>query len=309
MPRSGATYTLPAGYLATTGETATATQHNSPLADIATALTNSVSRDGAGSMSGNLNMGTSYRITNLAVGSARTDSIRLSQVQDSTVTYAADSGAADAYVVTLSPAITAYATGMKVRFLATNANTGASTLNVNSVGATAIRKNVSDALEADDIAAGKICEVVYDGTYWILLNPTTSLTPTTFATAAQFRADAAGSIALSPAAVWDAAAVVSLTSSSNQVAWNMATGINFNINTLGENTTIQNPTNSKGGQSGYLRIIQDATGGRVVSWGSNFLFAGGIAPTNTTTANSSDVFFYVCFADGTVLITSVLDIS
>lgn len=307
MPRAGATYTLPTGYLATTGETATATQHNTPLTDIATALTNSVSRDGAGSMAGNLNMGTSYKLTNLAVGSARTDSIRLSQVQDGATNYAADSGAADAYVVTLSPAITSYTQGMVVRFKATNANTGASTLNVNGVAAEAIVKNVSDALEADDIAAGQLCTVVYDATNkWTLQVP--GAPTVTFATATQFRDDTAGSLTLSPAVVWDAAEPVALTSSSNSTAWDMDSGINFTLS-LGENTTIANPSNEKPGQSGYLKITQDATGSRTVAWGTHYVFAGGTAPTATTTANAVDVFLYVVLAADQVLVTSVLDIS
>ena len=45
--------------------------------------------------------------------------------------YAADSGSANAYAVTLSPVPSAYFSGMVVRFVATNPNTTASTLAVN----------------------------------------------------------------------------------------------------------------------------------------------------------------------------------
>jgi hypothetical protein len=45
-----------------------------------------------------------------------------------------------------------------------NANTGSSTLNVNSIGALTIKKNVSTNLAASDIAAGQIKILVYDGT-------------------------------------------------------------------------------------------------------------------------------------------------
>lgn len=83
MPRTGATYALPAGYLATTGGTATASQHNTPLEDIATALTESVSRDGSGSMSGNLNMG-SNKITSLATPTSSTDAATKAYVDAAT---------------------------------------------------------------------------------------------------------------------------------------------------------------------------------------------------------------------------------
>ena len=40
MPRDGSgIYSLPAGYLAVTGEVITAAQHNTPLEDVATGLT------------------------------------------------------------------------------------------------------------------------------------------------------------------------------------------------------------------------------------------------------------------------------
>lgn len=51
---------------------------------------------------------------------------------------------------------------IRVRFA--NANTGASTINLNSLGAKAIKKNVSAALVLGDILAGGIYELVYDGT-------------------------------------------------------------------------------------------------------------------------------------------------
>ena len=72
---------------------------------------------------------------------------------------------------------TAYAAGMKLTFVAGYTNTGATTLNVDGVGATAIRKGgANSALVANDIVAGGVYTVVYNGTYWILLNPETGQT-------------------------------------------------------------------------------------------------------------------------------------
>ena len=83
--------------------------------------------------------------------------------------YVIDTGVADAYVVALRPAITAYTTGLKVVFQAINANTGASTLAVNGLAAKAIKKSVSTALSANDILANQIVEVFYDGTNFQML--------------------------------------------------------------------------------------------------------------------------------------------
>ena len=82
--------------------------------------------------------------------------------------YAADTGSANAYVVTLSPAPTAYVTGMEVVFKATNANTTASTINVNALGAKSIVKNASSALISGDISANQIITLRYDGTNFVI---------------------------------------------------------------------------------------------------------------------------------------------
>lgn len=82
--------------------------------------------------------------------------------------YAAAGGTANTYTATLSPAPTALVTGMTCRLSFTTANTGASTLNLNSLGASAIRKRDRQPLEAGDIAQYAVHELVWDGTYWIL---------------------------------------------------------------------------------------------------------------------------------------------
>ena len=63
--------------------------------------------------------------------------------------------------------------------------------------------------------------------------------------------------------------------------------------TLGGNRTIANPTNLTAGQSGSIFLVQDGTGSRTASWGSYWDFAGGTAPTLTTTASAVDRIDYV----------------
>ena len=50
------------------------------------------------------------------------------------IDYAADTGAANAYVIALTPALTSHVVGMPIHFMAANANTGASTININGLG-------------------------------------------------------------------------------------------------------------------------------------------------------------------------------
>lgn len=78
--------------------------------------------------------------------------------------YAADAQANDTYVVTLSPVPAAYYAGMAVNFMANTANTGACTLNVNSLGAKTIKKRNDQTLANGDIEANQFVTVIYDGT-------------------------------------------------------------------------------------------------------------------------------------------------
>lgn len=107
-----------------------------------------------------------------------------------TYDYAASSAGSDTYAITVTPAPTAYATGQVFRFKADVANTGAATLNVNGLGAKTIVKNVSSTLITGDIDAGKIIEVVYDGTNMVMQSPTAA--PALYSTGQTSRASATG---------------------------------------------------------------------------------------------------------------------
>lgn len=80
--------------------------------------------------------------------------------------YAADSGANDTYSITLVPNVSAYIVGQVFNFKANTPNTGAATLNVNSLGDVIIKKNHDYDLENNDIESGQIITVIYDGTYF-----------------------------------------------------------------------------------------------------------------------------------------------
>lgn len=92
-------------------------------------------------------------------------------LQDGSIVYAADAGSTDAYAITLVPTPSAYTTGMVVHFKANTVNTGACTLNVNSLGAKTIKKNYDTDLADGDIKAGQFVSVIYDGTNFQLISP------------------------------------------------------------------------------------------------------------------------------------------
>lgn len=64
--------------------------------------------------------------------------------------------------LTYTTAPTAYVRGLAFTFVVGVTNTGAATLNVNSLGATAIKKNGTTALVAGDLTAGAVVTVYYD---------------------------------------------------------------------------------------------------------------------------------------------------
>jgi len=60
--------------------------------------------------------------------------------------------------------VSAYQPGLTVRFLATANNTGPMTLNINGLGAVAMTKNGASALGVNDVFAGRVIQLTYDGT-------------------------------------------------------------------------------------------------------------------------------------------------
>ena len=69
----------------------------------------------------------------------------------------------DTYTVTIGT-VSSYASGDVYAVKFTNANTGASTININSLGAKSLKKSVSTALASGDILSGQEFIIVYDGT-------------------------------------------------------------------------------------------------------------------------------------------------
>jgi len=189
MARNGAgTYNLPIGNPVTTGTTISSTWANSTLTDIATALTGSISSDGQTAISANLPMG-GYAHTGVAVATVRTMYASAGQVQDGTISYLTSVSGTNAITAVAAIGMTAYAEGQTFTFVADGDNTGAATLNINSIGAKAITKNGATALSAGDIVSGAAIQVVYDGTQFQLVSSsltvrsfsagTTGLTPST----------------------------------------------------------------------------------------------------------------------------------
>jgi len=80
-------------------------------------------------------------------------------------------------------------------------------------------------------------------------------------------------------------------------------GANQNfVLTLTGNVTLDNPTTEQVGQSGFIVFIQDGTGGRTVSLGTDYETAGGAGLTLSSTASATDIVPYVVAASGRILL-------
>jgi len=106
------------------------------------------------------------------------------------INFAIDTGVADAYVIALSPAITALVDGQLFLFKVANANTGAATLAINGLGAKSIKKNNTFDPEAGDLAANQYILVVYDADDDVFQIPSPALLSTTLAKAFNYQVDA-----------------------------------------------------------------------------------------------------------------------
>jgi hypothetical protein len=82
--------------------------------------------------------------------------------------YGVATGSANAYAVTLNPAPTSYVEGMAISVKINVDNTGASTINVNGLGAKAIKKPNGNDVSAGNLKAGSIYTLRYNGTNFIL---------------------------------------------------------------------------------------------------------------------------------------------
>lgn len=279
-----------------TGTVISSTAFNALTADLATGLSTTMTKDGQTTATANIPMGT-FKFTGLGAGSAATDSATISQVQSSFGSFMTVTGT-DTITATVSPALTAYTAGQMFAFVAANTNTGAVTININSLGAKAITKTGNTALSAGDLTANYLFVIVYDGTQFQVVG----VSATTFT-----NLTISGVLTLSGAGV-------QLTSSGTG-AWKMPVG-----------TTAQRPTGATGlirmnsttgepewydsvnsvwlpfrtGPSysvSYLVVAGGGGGGGATSGGSGGGGAGGLL-TNTTTLVSGTNYTITVGAGG-----------
>jgi len=90
-------------------------------------------------------------------------------------------GSANAITISANQTLSAYYDGLVIAFEAGATNTGAVTINVDSVGVKSLKKNVTDAMDAGDIVNGQKVIAIYDGTNFQIVSAYIDITQSTLA--------------------------------------------------------------------------------------------------------------------------------
>ena len=94
------------------------------------------------------------------------------------------------------------------------------------------------------------------------------------------------------------------TSNTGSVTLDFAANQNFVLTFTG-NVTLDNPSTEAVGQSGIIVCIQDGTGSRTLSLGTDYETAGGSGITLSTAASAVDVIPYFVKASGSIQLGAV----
>jgi len=332
MGWSGGTYTRSDGVFTGTsiwqsnrdaGTKIVADRHDTHDQDLATGINSCINKDGSNAMTGAMNMG-SQKISSLADGVAHTDGVNAGQIQDGGLIFqASDTGSANTYAIALTPAVTAYVAGQVFHFKAANASSGASTLNVNALGAKNIKKKNDQAIAAGDIEQNAIVSVIYDGTSFQMLSQlgTSAGSMSSWTLSGDSGSnqtvedgntvDIAGGTGIDTVAGSTDTVTVSIDATVPQLATtNAFTGVNRNALTVDNDGSFDmnannnfkcTPsgnfaltfTNFADGQSGYILLIN--SGGHTVSLHANSKADANLA----TTVTSAGTYLISYLSDGT----------
>lgn len=98
-----------------------------------------------------------------------------------------------------------------------------------------------------------------------------------------------------------AAAATQTANATGSTTLDFSTYQNF-VLTMTGNVTLDNPTTETVGQSGFIVLIQDGTGSRTISLGTDYETAGGAGLTLSSAASTTDVVPYIVAASNRILL-------
>ena len=101
-------------------------------------------------------------------------------------------------------------------------------------------------------------------------------------------------------------AITTLTDATN-ISIDMDDNNNFTVE-ITANRTLSNPSNVVEGQTGFIEVHQDSSGGHTLSYDTNYRFVGGTAPTVNSDPDAVSILAYAAMADEKIMITAHLDV-
>lgn len=212
--------------------------------------------------------------------------------------YYVDTGAANALAITAVPAALAYTDGLSFLIKPANANTGATTLNVNGVGAAAVVTPAGAALTSGQIVAGTLMLVAYVGGSFQWLNAPSGAGAASASDIwagsdnSRFISSLAAKLAMVPQTLTDASTVI----------WNANLGFNAGV-TVNGNRTFALPTNLQAGSTYALAVTVGSGGGYTGSFATGWNFGSVGPPTFSTVAGKLDGIWAYC-PDGATLMAT-----
>jgi hypothetical protein len=177
-------------------------------------------------------------------------------------------------------------------------------ITISNTGVTAIASGAIVDADVSATAEIAVCKLA-DGTARQLLQTAAAGTGVEWAS----NIDIPGTLDVTGVGTFDAATrgAIGTLSDAATITPDFAAANHFSV-TLGGNRTLANPTNVIAGQSGVIFITQDATGSRTLSYGSDWDFSTGSAPTLTTTANAKDALVYVVRSSTSIFASLLADL-
>jgi len=297
-----------AGQPVVTGTVISSTAFNSLTSDLATGLSTAITKDGQTTVTANIPM-SNFKITGLGAATAAADAVRFSQLQGSADKLLTVTGT-DTYVATASPALTAYAAGNLFSLVVPNTNTGASTINIDGLGAKAITRTGSTALVAGDMIATEVVIVVYDGTRFQLINANSFTNLLVSGTLTYGGVTLTNAVTGTGKMVLDTSPTVNNPTVTNYVESVVAIGTVTSSSTLSLTSgTVQTATltastactftmpTATAGKSFVLLLKQAASTGNGTATFTGVKWGTAGAPTITATAGKMDILTFI--ADGT----------
>lgn len=187
----------------------------------------------------------------------------------------------------------------------TNVSTDTFTITRAQDGTTALAYSAGDRIELR-VTAALLSELpvraIVTGDYTDGSVTYAKIESASIASANEYRAKTANN--LLDTSVWDAAATVALSDTAT-VAVDMSTGFNFTLTLALGGRTLGQPTNTKVGQSGFIRIVQGGSGSNTLTYHADWKFAGGVDPVLTTTVGATDILFYQVIAANFIYATLI----